>query len=165
MASKNNIGASVPAFVLDNNLTYEWTIPVFVPFKGGRRKTKFTAIFKHVSPQRRQEILVEMREQMKQQAEARELLQRAESGDGDIEQLEDDVIELAGRVISYQSALMEEVLVGWNGIKTPAPEGEKAGELAFSDEARDQLLANSWAASALMERYEISLKSRDDKGN
>lgn len=151
-----NKGASVAPFVLDNDLRYDWTVKVHVPTgKGGRAVTKFTATFQHVSPERRNAILTELREQLRAQTELRS--RPVDADEADEASAEEQLID---RVLSYEHQLLSEVLVGFKGIKTPA-----GGDLEYSPETRDQLLANSWARSALMAAYQQSLQSRDDRGN
>lgn len=149
MSKTTKTKVQIGAFVLNNDATYDWSVYPEVPGPGGKRvKVKIGCQFKHVSPQRRVEIMEEWRERLKARESA---AKDAEQG---------DEVEAATALLSYEEMLLQEVLVSFSNVRTPAGD-----ELECNDETKSQLIANSWARDALMKGYFQSLKSRDDQGN
>lgn len=145
-AAKQQVGA----FVLNNDATYSWTVYVFIPKAngGGKTKTKFKVEFRHVSRERKTEILEEFRAQLKR----RELLTESPQSDDDI----DAVKEIA----SFQQLLLEEAVVSFSGVVDQAGQ-----EVPCTEATKKQLLSNAWASDAIMAAYTTSLQGRSDQGN
>lgn len=139
----------VGAFVLNNEATYPWTIYVHVPGSNGKHKVKFKAEFRHVTPERRLEILQEFREALRQRESA---AQGSDAQDDDVSVLKD--------ALSYERMLLDEVLIGFSGII----DMNKA-EIPFNDDTKAMLLSNSWARDALLAGYHTSLQGRSAEGN
>lgn len=141
----------VGAFDLNNDETYPWTVYVFKPSPtgGAKVKTKFKAEFKHVSSERRLEILQEFRDQ----ARKREELQvRGVQSDEDVEAL--------SNVLTFESMLLGEVLVGFSGIVD-----KDRNDLPCNDDTKAMLISNSWARDATLYAYNVSLQGRSAEGN
>ena len=148
--SNQSRNVQVGAFVLNNDATYPWTVNVHTPSpKGGKLKTKFKAEFKHVTPERRLEILEEFREQLRKREQVAE---DGAAGDDDVQQIKD--------VMSFERMLLQEVLIGFSGIKTP-----DGSDLANTPENIGLVLSNSWARDALLQAYNVSLQGRSAEGN
>lgn len=144
MSRKQTVGV----FVLDNDLTYPWWIYVYSPDgKGGTAKTKFKAEFRHLSPDRRQQIMEHYQDQLAEQRDAED---------------SDDLVKTSSQLKSFQHALLHEVTLNVSNLRDA--EGQ---DLTFdSDDPKfEQLLDNSWARSALFDGYMRSLQSRAPEKN
>lgn len=146
-ARKNNV--TVGAFVINNEATYDWNVYVFVPKAkgGGKEKVKFKATFRHLSSDRRVEILDEFRAQLE--------LENEKNNPQD-----DDQVDKAKRAVNFEALMLKEVVMGFSGIKTPSGD-----EFSFNEDNLDLLLNNAWARDALLYAFLNSLKGRSDEGN
>ncbi len=149
MSKIKPINATVGAFVINNEATYPWVVYVYVPNeKGGSKlKVKFKATFKHLSSDRRVEILEEFRQQL-------------ESRKDQNSPQDDDQVDNAKSAVNFEALMLKEVVVGFSGIKTPSGE-----DFVFSEENLDTLLNNAWARDAMTHAFLNSLKGRSDEGN
>lgn len=141
----------VGAFLLNNDATYPWNVHVYTPSPtgGAKVKSKFKAEFKHVSPERRLEILQEFREQVRKREE---LQARGVQNDDDVEVL--------SNVLTFESMLLDEVLISFSGIVD-----KDRNELPCSADTKAALIANSWARDATLYAYNLSLQGRSAEGN
>ncbi len=141
----------VGIFILDNEAVFPWTIPVHVPNPakpGEKLKYKLPVEFKHISPERRQEILEEWRD--------REL---ARASVGDVPRDTDDVETLA-EVISFERAMLNEAVVRFPGVL-----GKDKQPLPDNDETKQAVLSNAWAVSAALPAYRNFLNGHSAEGN
>jgi hypothetical protein len=124
------------AFVLSQSDTYTWPVSFDVPADGGRFiKQTFDAEFKRPTQTR----IVEIQESVMQRLRA---IQNDQETDGMITDQ-----QIAG-----------EVLVGWSGI-----EDGKAGEVPYSEKAKDQVLDMPAVSASIVEAFFDSLKGAKRK--
>lgn len=141
-------------FVLNNEAEYDWTVYPHVPgAKGKREKLRIGARFKHVTAERRIQILEEFREHYKQRS-------KAKSGESGVDVNDDEDVDAVKSVMSFEGAMLDEVLVDFKHVRDT-----DGNEVACTPETKAMLLQNSWARSALFTGYMQSLQSRDDSGN
>ncbi len=155
MSTKPSRNVTVGDFTLNNDAIFPWTVYVHVPNAAGtgKDKVKFSVEFKHVTPQRRLELLREFRDK----AEERKRLEAIPDSDKT-----DEDIELIDQVLSFESMLLDEAVVRiLKGVRDPntkedisTHEGTKAG-----------MISNSWARDAMLHHYQIALQSRSAEGN
>lgn len=113
-------------FVLEQSPTFSWPITVKEPVDGGRfRSHTFTAVFKRVSQDRYEELLL-------QQRDFKLLVER-----------DAEVSSIPLREIA------DELLVGWADIFEP----DNTTQVPYSQEAKAQLLKTAGIANALVETY------------
>ena len=144
---------AVGDFVLNNEAEYDWTVYPHVPGdKGKRQKLRIGARFKHVTAERRIEIMEEFREKLKQRAQSK-------TADG-IDINDEDDIDVVKSALSFEGLLLEEVLISFKHVRD-----KDGNEVESTQETKAQLISNSWARSALSAGYMQSLQSRDDSGN
>lgn len=149
MSKTTRSNTTVGAFVLNNEAVYPWTIYVYVPTtNGGKQKVKFKAEFKHLTAERRLQVL----EEFKANLQARTVV-------GDTPQTE-DAVDAHKEITSFEELLLGEVLLGFSGIVDVNKQ-----DLPFNDETKTALISNSWARDALLYGYQQSLVGRSDLGN
>lgn len=145
--SRNN--QTVGAFVLNNEALYPWTIYVHVPgARGGKEKLKFKAEFRHLSSERRLQVL----ENFKNNLKARTAVNDAPQSEDAVDTLKD--------VASFEDMILDEALQGFSGIVDA-----QGDALPYNEETKKQLISNSWARDALLFGYQQSLVGRSDLGN
>lgn len=133
-------------FVLNNEAEYDWNVYPHAPDgRGGRKKFKIKCRFRHITRDRRVEVLQEHRERV-------EALRQAKGSD--------DELDLQKGVNSFEVELLREALVSFSGVVDA-----QGAPVPCTDETKDLLLANDWARSALLDGYIKSLSGRDDTGN
>lgn len=134
----------VSPFVFDTDSTFQWPVTVPVPSDsnpGQKLNTRFIAEFRHVSQERRIELLAEHREEMKQ-------LQAAPAE----EQIEG--------LYSLSQRVLDEVLVGFKGIvdrdRNPVP---------FSADAKQRLITHQMVWPRIFKAYNEAIGQQDSRGN
>lgn len=149
-SSSKQQNQAVGAFVLNNEAEYPWTVFVHVPKAsgGGKAKTKFKAVFRHVSQERRMQLLEELRTRL---VEQRQLQTNPQ---------DEDATDAVRDVISFQRSVLDEALVSFSGIVDAAGD-----EVPCTEDTKAALLENAWAQDALMAAYTTSLQGRSDEGN
>lgn len=155
MSTKPSRNVTVGDFDLNNDAVFPWTVYVHVPNAQGtgKMKVKFTVEFKHVTPERRLELLQEFRAQ----AEERKRLENIPDG----EKSEDD-IELIGQVLSFERMLLEETVVRFlKGVRDP----KTKEDISTHEETKGKMFSNAWARDALLNDYQRALQGRSAEGN
>ena len=148
MAKRQQVGA----FVLDNESEYSWFVKFYVPSgRGGQSLVKFKAIFRHLSEQRRQEILEEHRDFLRNR---QTILDEADYAD------DDENVDTARELLTFEEQVLRESLVGFSGIKD-----KDRNEVAFNEESLDMAMQNSWFRSATFSAFMQSLGTRKVSGN
>ncbi|MBI2397738.1 MAG: hypothetical protein HYV17_08060 [Xanthomonadales bacterium] len=156
-ANKQQIGE----FILNNDATYDWIVYPEVPGKNGARvKVKIGATFKHVTPERRVEVLEEYRKLVKERAKRRDRDEPAPVDEDESQGSGVDDVEAVKQALGFEGSLLSEVLIGFKYVRDP-----QGQPVEFNDETKAALLANSWARGALFRGYIKSLSDRDDAGN
>lgn len=144
---------SLPNFVLDNSHEFTWPVKVPVPIEGRHKTFQFKARFKHVTPERRLEILEDFQEEAKARNQ-RLLADEAENAADDAE------TEIEKEHPTFEQDLLSEVLIGFEGIN------DTSGEpVEFSEASRDALLQNDFARTALLKAYMAALNGRVSEKN
>lgn len=152
---KTSTNTKVEDFVLNNEAEFDWVCYPHVPGNGGHRtKMRIGARFKHVSDERRVEVMEQFRENIKARAKL------AEKGQEDGAEVEDSDIETVKQIVSFEALLLEEVLISFKYVKDVHG---KAVEC--TPETKSQLISNSWARKCLLRGYQQAMDSRDDSGN
>lgn len=153
MSKQRSANTSVGDFVLNNDAEYDWTVYPYVPGeKGKRTKLRIGARFKHVTAERRVEILEQYRENMKLRAKG-----PTDSGE-DVNEAED--LEVVKAALSFEGLLLDEVLINFKHVRD-----KDGNEVACTPDTKAMLISNAWARNALATGYMASLSSRDDAGN
>ena len=154
MSTKPSRNVTVGDFVLNNDAVFPWTVYVHVPNAAGTGKTKakFGVEFRHVTPERRLELLQDFREQ----AEERKRLENIPDG----EKTDDDV-DAIRQVLSFERMLLEETVAGFTkGIRDP-----QGNDVSTDESTKAQMFSNSWARDALLYTYQVALQGRSAEGN
>ncbi len=146
---------SLPNFTLPKDHTFEWSVKVWVPIDGEKKPAKFTAVFKHVSPQRRLEILETFRDIQKARAE--DILDERPADQDE----ETEATPKHRDHLTFEADLMMEVMVGWKDNLR----NEMGEPLEFSPEHRQRLLEFDPARTACMEAYMRALNGRVPEKN
>lgn len=134
----------ITPFVFDTDSTFQWPVTVPVPSDtniGQKVSTRFIAEFRHVSQERRMELLAEHRDAMKQ-------LQDAPAE----EQIE-GLFNLSQRVL-------DEVFVGFKGIVD-----RDRNAVAFSPEAKQGLITHQMVWPRIFKAYNEAIGQQDSRGN
>jgi hypothetical protein len=148
----------VEDFVLNNEAEFDWVCYPHVPGDGGHRtKMRIGARFKHVSDERRIEVMEQFRENVKARVKLAEKAEKGEEGGAEVE---DDDIQTVKQIVSFEAMLLEEVLVSFKYVKDP-----KGNAVLCTPETKTQLISNSWARKCLLRGYQQAMDSRDDAGN
>lgn len=145
---------TIGGFVLNNDATFPWTVYVHVPNASGTGKdrVKFKAIFKHVTPERRLQLLEDFQAQIRERERLSSIPDQDKS-DADIQTLRE--------ALSFERMLLEEVVPRFDsGIL----DGE-GNDISQAEGTRGGMFANSWARSALLQAYEQALQGRAAEGN
>lgn len=142
---------TVGIFVLDNDAVFPWTISVYMPNPnkpGEKQRYKLPVEFRHISPERRIEILEEWRDHE---------LERASIGDSP---KNDEEVQVLKDVQSFERAMLSEAVVRFPGVldkdKQPLPDTE---------ETKQAVLSNAWAISAALPAYRQFLDGHSAQGN
>lgn len=157
MKPKSKISRTYAPFVLDTGATFAWPVIVRVPSDeevGTKAKTKFVAHFRHVSEERRMEILNEHRATLVRQQAA--LKREAANEDGDEEEPKSD-IELA---FSLSQKVLDEVLDRCDDIVGPHRQA-----LAWTPQVKRALLVHQMVWPALYASYMEAISQQDATGN
>lgn len=131
-------------FVFDIDATFQWPVVIPVPSSsnvGQKVTTRFIAEFKHVSQERRLEILSEHREEMKRYADA--------PADEQIEGL----FNLSQRVLN-------EVFVGFKGIVD-----RDQVAVPFTPETKEGLITHQMVWPRIFKAYNEAIGQQDSRGN
>lgn len=154
MSAKPTRNVTIGDFVLNNDAIFPWTVYVHVPNASGtgKNKVKFGVEFRHVTPERRLELLQDFRDK----AEDRKRLENIP----DSEKSDDDVVAIR-EVLSFEHMLLEETVVGFTkGIRDP-----QGNDISASDSTKAQMFSNAWARDALLYSYQLALQGRSAEGN
>jgi hypothetical protein len=141
----------VGIFVLDNDAVFPWTAYVHVPNPnkpGEKQKFKLPVEFRHITPERRVEILEEWRDTNLAREEIGEQPQGA------------DEVDVIKKAISFERMLLNEAIARFPEVR--APDG---GKLPDTDETKQAVLSNNWAVSALLPAYKTFLLGHSSEGN
>ena len=154
MSTKPARNISIGDFILNNEAVFPWTVYVFYPNPSGtgKDKLKFGVEFKHVTPERRLELLQEFRDK----AEERRRLE--EIPDGEKSQEEIDAIR---EVLSFERMLLGETVVSF----TKGVRNTQGKDISADEGTRQGMFSNSWARDALLHAYQKALEGRSAEGN
>lgn len=142
---------TVGIFFVDNDAVFPWTIPVFMPDPkkpGEKLRYKLPVEFRHVSPERRLEILADWRERE---------LERMRIGDTPAD---DDEVQVLKDIVSFERCLLNEAVVRFPGVLDKNKE-----VLPDTDETKQLVLSNAWAVSAALPSYKQFLIGHSAEGN
>lgn len=145
----------ISPFVLDIDATFQWPVTVHVPSSnvGKKLTTRFIAEFRHVSQERRLEILSEHREEIKR-------LQKSISADSAEAQPEQDAEDQIQGLFNLSQRVLDEVLVGFQGIidrdKRP---------IEFSPEVKQSLITHQMVWPRIFKAYNEAIGTQDSRGN
>ncbi len=131
-------------FVFDTDATFQWPVVIPVPSSsnpGQKITTRFIAEFRHVSQERRLELLGEHREEMKRYQDA--------PADEQIEGL----FNLSQRVL-------DEVLVGFSGIVD-----RDRNPVAFTPESKQGVITHQMVWPRVFKAYNEAIGTQDSRGN
>lgn len=137
-------------FMLDTEAVFPWPVVVKVPDPnrpGVKVPTKFIAVFKHVSEERRIEIIQEHRDHLRE-------LQRSEE-----DQRSDDDHQL-GALFSLSQRVLDEVLVRCERIVD-----RERKPLEWTDAVKRALVTHQMVWPALFKSYQEAITQEDRKGN
>lgn len=153
MAKTRTSQQPVGIFILDNDAVFPWNIYVHVPNPnkpGEKQKFKLPVEFKHVTPERRQEILETWRDHE---------LERARIGTEEAIRDTDDV-ETLREIVSFERAMLNEAVHRFPNVL--GPDGK---QLPDTDETKQAVLSNAWAISAALPAYRQFLSGLSAEGN
>ena len=154
MATEARKNEKIADFEINDSLEFDWTVYPHVPKPGGggKEKMKLKVRFRHVTRDKRFELLEKVREIMRKRA-----LESTKNPQSE------DEIDAAKDLTTFQDNLLDEAIVGIYA-RDKESQAPKYTLVTDRDFVRN-FITNEIAANPLIDGYRIALSGRDDLGN